>query len=44
LQRLLGHEDPKKTMIYVGADAAERERLMLLAPDGPTTLGLDRAA
>jgi integrase len=44
LQRLLGHEDPKTTMIYVDDDPAERERLMLLAADAPTTLDLDREA
>ncbi len=44
LQRLLGHSDPKTTMIYVDDDPRERERLMLLAADGPTTLDLDREA
>lgn len=42
LQRLLGHEDPKTTMIYVDDDPGERERLILLAADEPTTLDLDR--
>jgi hypothetical protein len=32
------------TMIYVDDDPAERERLMLLASDGPTALDLDREA
>ncbi len=44
LQRLLGHSDPKTTMVYVDDDPAKRERLMLLAADGPTTLDLDREA
>lgn len=44
LQRLLGHEDPKTTMIYVDDDPRERERLMLLAADEPTTLDRDREA
>jgi integrase len=44
LQRLLGHCDPKTTMIYVDDDPRERERLMMLASDEPTTLDLDRAA
>jgi integrase len=44
LQRLLGHESPKTTMVYVHDDPAERERLMLLAADEPTTLDKDRAA
>ncbi len=44
LQRLLGHSDPKTTIIYVDDDPAERERLMLLCADEPTTLDLDRAA
>jgi site-specific recombinase XerD len=44
LQRLLGHSDPKTTMVYVDDDPRERERLMMLASDEPTTLDLDRAA
>jgi len=44
LQRLLGHEDPKTTMVYVDDDPGERERLMLLASDEPTTLDTDREA
>ncbi|MDQ3647101.1 MAG: tyrosine-type recombinase/integrase [Actinomycetota bacterium] len=44
LQRLLGHQDPKTTMVYVDDDPAERERLMLLASYEPTTLDLDREA
>lgn len=44
LQRLLGHADPKTTMVYVDDSAADRERLMLLASDEPTTLDTDRAA
>ena len=44
LQRLLGHEDPKTTMVYVDDDPRERERLMLLASEEPTTLDLDRDA
>ena len=44
LQKLLGHEDPKTTMIYVDDDPAERERLVLLSTDEPTTLDLDREA
>jgi hypothetical protein len=31
-------------MIYVDDDPRERERLMMLASDEPTTLDLDRAA
>ena len=44
LQRLLGHADPKTTMVYVDDDPAERERLMLLASEEPTTFDLDREA
>ncbi len=44
LQRLLGHESPKTTMVYVHDDPTERERLMLLAADEPTTLDADREA
>jgi len=44
LQRLLGHADPKTTMVYVDDSPAERERLMLLASDEPPTLDLDREA
>ena len=44
LQRLLGHADPKTTMVYVDDTPADRERLMLLASDEPTTLDVDRAA
>jgi len=43
LQRLLGHADPTTTMIYVDDDPGERERLMLLAADEPTTLDRDAA-
>ena len=34
LQRLLGQEDPKTTMVYVHDDPAERERLMLRRAPG----------
>ena len=44
LQRLLGHADPKTTMVYVDDSLADRERLMLLASDEPTTLDVHRAA
>ena len=44
LQRLLGHADPKTTMVYVDDSPTDRERLMLLASDEPTTLDEDRAA
>jgi len=44
LQRLLGHADPKTTMVYVDDSPGDRERLMLLASDEPTTLDTDRAA
>ena len=44
LQRLLGHADPKTTMVYVDDSPTDRERLMLLASDEPTTLDEDWAA
>lgn len=44
LQRLLGHADPKTTMVYVDDRPGDRERLMLRAADDPTTLDTDRDA
>jgi len=44
LQRLLGHADPKTTMVYVDDSPADRERQMLRASDEPPTLDLDRDA
>ena len=44
LQRLLGHADPKTTMVYVDDSPADRERLMLLASDEPTQTDIDRDA
>ena len=44
LQRLLGHADPKTTMVYVDESLTDRERLMLLASDDPTTRDEGRAA
>jgi len=41
---LLGHADPKTTMVYVDDTLADLEPLMLLASDEPTTLDVDRAA
>lgn len=43
-QSLLGHADPKTTMIYVDDTPADRERLMLRASDEPTQSDIDRAA
>lgn len=44
LPRVMGQTDPKTMMVYVDDTPAECKQLMLLAPDEPTTLDVDRAA